>query len=62
LSDALRDSLDRDGWLQGLSGEQIDDLVGDHIAAIDMVCCHFEVGAVVGRRSSSVFIRALTAV
>jgi hypothetical protein len=62
LREVLTDSLDRQGWLQGLTGDLADEVVGDHVAAIDMVCAHFEIGAVVGRRASSVFIRALTAV
>lgn len=62
LHDAVEDSLERDGWLAHLDDDEIDELVGDHLEAIHRVCAHFEVGAVVGRRSSSVFIRALTTV
>lgn len=62
LRDALRDSLDRDGWLRDLDDDEIGEVVDDHVDAVARVCQHFEVGAVVGRRSSSVFIRALTTV
>lgn len=62
LRDALHDSLDRQGWLQHLESDEIQDLLDDHLDAIEMVCDHFEVGAVVGRRESAVYIRALTAV
>jgi hypothetical protein len=62
LRDALRDSLDRQGWLQHLDADQADDVVDDHVDSIERVCEHFEVGAVLGRYHSSVFIRALTTV
>lgn len=62
LREALQDSLDRQGWLRHLDDDQIQDLLDDHAQAIQNVCGHFEVGAVVGRRESAVYIRALTAV
>jgi hypothetical protein len=62
LRDALHDSLDRQGWLRGLEGDEVQEVLDDHLDAIQMVCDHFEVGAVVGRRESAVYIRALTAV
>ena len=55
-------ALGRQGWLSGLDTDDVDDVLDEHIDAIAEVCDHFEVGAVVGRRDSSVFIRALTAV
>jgi hypothetical protein len=60
--EALRDSLDRDGWLSYLSEDEADELVDEHVQVIGLICEHFEVGAVVGRRDTAVFIRALTAV
>jgi hypothetical protein len=59
---AVQDSLERQGWLRNLPPAQADELVDEHVRVIVMVCAHFEVGAVVGRRASSVFIRALTTV
>ncbi|MCU1360285.1 MAG: hypothetical protein JWN99_1574 [Ilumatobacteraceae bacterium] len=59
---ALRDSLDRGGWLQWSTDLEIDELLDAHVDAIAMVCHHFEAGAVVGRRDDAVFIRALTTV
>jgi hypothetical protein len=59
---AVQDSLDRQGWLDHLQPGQADELVDEHVRVVALVCAHFEVGAVVGRRASSVFIRALTTV
>lgn len=66
LRDAVRDALGRQGWLSGLSEAasdgDVDDVLDEHLHAIATVCDHFEVGAVLGRRDHSVFIRALTSV
>ena len=61
LRDAVTDALGRQGWLRGLGPDEVDEVIDVHIDAIAHVCEHFDVGAVVGRRDGSVFIRALTA-
>ena len=60
--DAVQDALARQGWLSGLDPDDAGEVVDDHLRVIALVCEHFEVGAVVGRHDSSVFIRALTTV
>jgi hypothetical protein len=55
--DAIEDSLDRGGWLRALEDDEIDDLVEAHVAAIEVVCASYPVGAVVSRWGSRIYDR-----
>jgi hypothetical protein len=50
LGQAIRDSLDRQGWLQEMEPDEIEDGVEDEIALIEEVTSAFPTGAIVGRR------------
>lgn len=52
---ALRDGLQRQGWLEGLRDQEADALVDHHITAIELVCVQCSVGAVVRRDGTEVW-------
>jgi hypothetical protein len=62
LRDALRDSLERQGWGGGLddddADEMLDELVDEHLHAIAEIAVAYADGTVVGRRGTLVFDRA----
>lgn len=58
---AVRDSLDRDGWLRRLDGKRQRELVDTHMRAIEQVCTNFSVGTVVGRDDALVWRRSAMA-
>ncbi len=58
LREAVRESLDRDGWLRYLDYSECDDLVDDHIDAIETVCNGFSVGTVLGRDGTLIWDRS----
>ena len=61
LREAVRDSLERTGWLRGLDRDDADELVGEHIAEMRAVCTSFPVGAVVRRSGGRVWSVATAA-
>ena len=52
---ALRDSLERGGWLFDLDDDAVDEVVGEHLHCIAQVCSSFDVGTVVRRKGERVF-------
>lgn len=61
LWDVLYDSLERQGWLQHLDSEAIDDVVSEHLACIEIVCANYAVGTIVGRWGTKVWSRCASA-
>lgn len=55
LRQAVRDSVQRDGWAQCLSPWELEAMVEDHVLSIRKVCRSFPAGAVVRRRGLHVF-------
>ena len=55
---AIRDSLDRQGWLQEMEPDEIEHGVEDEIALIEEVTSAFPTGAIVGRHGTEVVMRA----
>ncbi len=56
LSVALRDSLERGGWLAGLTAAEIDDEVRDHVETIEWTCMGRPVGTIVRRNGAELRI------
>lgn len=56
LRDVVRDSLERDGWLDllGDSAAEIDEIIDEHVEAIDEICRTFAPGTVVERHGTLV--------
>jgi hypothetical protein len=61
LWDALYDSLERQGWLRELESDEIDEVVGEHLQCIEIVCANYPVGTIVGRWGTKVWSRAESA-
>jgi len=57
LAGAVRDSLERGGWLGYLDPAEQDELVADHLIEIREVCSAFPIGTIVCRSGSRVFPR-----
>ena len=58
LRRAVRDSLDRQGWLAELDGEEIDAVVAEEAHLISWAAAQFPLGAVVSRHGDEVWQRA----
>ena len=62
LRDAIRDSLERQGWGGGLDDDEVDEmlleLVDEHVDAIAEITDAFHDGTVVGRLGTLVFDRS----
>jgi hypothetical protein len=58
LGQAILDSMDRQGWLQWMEQDEIEDGVEDEIALIEEVTAAFPDGAIVGRHGNDVVMRA----
>lgn len=56
LALALRDSLQRGGWLAGLDADEIADEVLDHIDAIEEACAGRPIGTIVRRRGDRLLV------
>ena len=61
LWDVLHDSLERQGWLKHLEGDEIDEVVDEHIACIEIVCASYPIGTIVGRWGTNVWSRSMSA-
>ena len=59
--DAVRGSLDDQGWLAGLSAADADEIVDDEVGTLAFVCSHYEVGTIVRRRGSEIWCRPIAA-
>jgi hypothetical protein len=57
LRDAIRDSLERQGWLHGLEPDAVDSLVETEAALIRRTATAFRVGAVLSRDGDRVWQR-----
>ncbi len=57
LEAAMRDSLERDGWFRGLSVDEQNGLVAEHLEVLDLIVRHFDDGTVVGRHGDLVLSR-----
>lgn len=60
LRDAVRDSLERDGWLDliGDNAAEIDDIIDEHVDVIDEICRTFPIGSVVERDGTLIASRS----
>jgi hypothetical protein len=58
LRQAVHDSLERGGWLRYLDRGDAAELIDEHVAAIEMVCADFHVGAIIGRDGTLVWDRS----
>ena len=56
--DAVESALERAGRLDGLTDEEVDDVVGIHVESIDLVGERFAPGAVVSRWGAHVYDRS----
>jgi len=61
LAIAIRESLDRQGWLAALGPDEIDQGVEDEIALIELIAGAFAVGSTIGRRGTQVHQRRAAA-
>lgn len=59
LTQAVNDSLERGGWFGELDDDECSDLVTEHLEAIEAVCSHFPVGAIVERSTGTVSCRGV---
>ncbi|MGH9133521.1 MAG: DUF7715 family protein [Ilumatobacteraceae bacterium] len=57
----LYDSLERQGWLQHLEPDEIEEVVDEHLECIEIVCRSYPVGTIVGRWGTKVWSRAASA-
>jgi hypothetical protein len=63
LRDVVLDSLARDGWLDllGDDADEIDEIVDEHVDAIEEICRTFAVGTVVERHGTLIASRTYRA-
>jgi hypothetical protein len=61
LAEAIRDSLDRQGWLCGLLPEEIEGFIDEEIRLIERITARFPVGAVLVRSGRQVSQRTSAA-
>jgi hypothetical protein len=52
---AFRESLARGGWLYGLTHDEVDEVVDDHLHDVTLICEAFPVGSVVRRDGDRVY-------
>ncbi|CAN5605831.1 hypothetical protein BH24ACT5_BH24ACT5_07320 [soil metagenome] len=61
LATAIRESLDRQGWLAGLGPDLIDECLADEVALIEEIAGAFAAGTVIGRHGTEVHARRAVA-
>lgn len=61
LAIAVRESLDRQGWLAALGPDEIDQGVEDEVALIELIAGAFPVGWVIGRCGTQIHQRCAAA-
>jgi len=61
LRTAVFDSLRRQGWLQWLDETEQEDLLDDHLDAIEQICAEHPVGSVVRRNGPTVWALPIAA-
>ncbi len=61
LREAIRGSLDDQGWLQWLDEHQSDELVDEHVSTVEYICRHYAVGTVLRRRGTRIWCEPLAA-